>query len=489
MTAREMLAELGLDLETPPEPTGGTLAADEPRQPTTPPSPTALDLDDWGRRKGAEALEGDVLGPILRDRESAEHAAADFYAAAFEPRPKLADRCTDDTRHRYLSELMATEEYQALHADTQLDPLAAELAAGHFAQGWCKLADEEAREKPEGNDSRKPGGFQGGAGGAEKGSKPDELRESMKALSAAATALERASDDVDTLRDAQRALGMGGDGAAPGQSVDPATLKTRFHAIRSNLQLRRIMELAGRYRRLSQARQRQKTTHGRDDVVGVELGDDLSRLCPSELAALADDDLQWDALRRLLERGLLQRDYRGVEPHGQGPIVVIVDESGSMGGEPIATAKALALAMGWIARHQRRWLCLVGFSGCCRPNVVTIAPQQWEAKQVELLDWLSHFYGGGSDRDVPTKELPEIWASLGCPQGKTDIIQVTDAQCWLGDHEAATFNAWKAAERARYLCLVIGGEDAGGLRAVADQVWTIPDLDLEENAIQEVMAI
>ncbi|MCE5269165.1 MAG: hypothetical protein LLG00_14915, partial [Planctomycetaceae bacterium] len=428
---------------------------------------------------GAEAMQGDVLGPILKaiQPDAAELTAADCLAAAFEPTPKLAERCADETRGRFFRQLMETEQYQALHAETRLDPMASELAAGHFAKGFLALVEQTPTETPEGPPGDTPKSPEEKA--------RDEMRKDMTALGAAAKALEGASKEVDDLREAQRSLG--GDGAMDGQRVPASELKARFDRIKESRQLRRIMELAGRYRRMAQAKQRQKVLHGQDDVVGVELGNDLGRLCPSELAAIGDEDLELDAMRRYLERGLMQRSFQGIEPKARGPIVVVVDESGSMNGDPIAMAKAFALAMAWVARHQGRWICLVGFSGRCKPNVLAMPPGRWN--QVAMLDWLEHFYSGGSDRDVPLVELPEVWTTLGCPAGDTDIIQITDAYCRVPREMQREFCDWKRTTKAKYYTIVLGHDEPGDLREVSDRIWSLGDLSLENDAIQELMAI
>jgi uncharacterized protein with von Willebrand factor type A (vWA) domain len=473
MTREELLSMLDI---APEQITPGADDGTQGTTPTIPASPTALRLDDWSIRQGREAIEsGEVLPPILADMDTdqAALAAADFLGAAFEPNPELAERCADETRGQYMTQLMGTEQYAALHADTQLDPLASELAAGHFAQGYVALI-KQSEEEPD----PKPGESPGPGG---------DLRSDMKALAAAAQALAGAEKEVGDLRDAQTAMGLGGDGAIPGSSMPLDQMRERFAKIRNSRTLRRIMELAGRYRRMAQARQRQKTSHGRDDVVGVELGADLGRLCPAELGALVDDDLEWDALRRYLERGMMQRDYRAVEKIGQGPIVVVVDESGSMSGEPIATAKAFALAMAWIAKYQRRWICLVGFSGDCDINALAMPPDKWD--QAAILEWLEHFYSGGSDRDVPLAELAAAWESFGCPAGKTDIIQITDAICRVPAKMADSFNSWKASTQAKYYTLLLRSGDPGDLARVSDRTWCLRNLSIEEGAIQELMSI
>jgi uncharacterized protein with von Willebrand factor type A (vWA) domain len=139
-----------------------------------------------------------------------------------------------------------------------------------------------------------------------------------------------------------------------------------FHLVRNDATLQAICALAGRYRRLAQSCQRRKTRHGLDDVVGVEFGGELGRVLPHELVKLAEPAFEREALRRLAEGQLQCREHHATEPVGKGPVIVCVDESGSMTGDPVHTAKAVGLALAWIARRQRRWCALVAYSGDVR---------------------------------------------------------------------------------------------------------------------------
>jgi len=172
-------------------------------------------------------------------------------------------------------------------------------------------------------------------------------------------AATEATKEVDELREAAAALGLGPD--SPGRN-DPRAVAALFRRVRRNPTPRRLCELAGRYRRVAQSRQRRKATHGLDDVVGVALDGDLGRLLPHELAKPAIPEFEDDTLRRLVERQVMCREYRSAEPVARGPILVSVDESGSMQGDKVHTAKALALALAWIARQQQRWCGLVAYS-------------------------------------------------------------------------------------------------------------------------------
>src|SRR5205085_9702262 len=169
------------------------------------------------------------------------------------------------------------------------------------------------------------------------------------------------------------------------------------------------------------------------------LDGDPGRLLPHELVKLAVPEFELDALRRLVERQCQCREYSATEPVAKGPIVVAVDESGSMEGEKAHTAKALALALAWVARRQRRWVALVAYSGDSGERLLALPPSRWD--EAALMDWLAEFIGRGSDLDVPVRELPRYYAELRAPRGVTDVLFLTDAKCRLPAAVRDTFRA------------------------------------------------
>jgi uncharacterized protein with von Willebrand factor type A (vWA) domain len=196
-----------------------------------------------------------------------------------------------------------------------------------------------------------------------------------------------------------------------------------------------------------------------------------------------------DVAIRLIENRAVCREHRGVEPVGKGPIVVTVDESGSMSGEPIATAKALALAMAWIARSQKRWCCLCGFSGGTEGTYCVLPPGRWDENA--LCDWLTHFFSGGTELDIPIEVLPKKWPALvesGMKRGKADILMITDAVVKLKPEQERSFNEFKQAEQVKMTAIVIR-DKPGDLARIADEVFRVNEIGVGEEAVEKAVSV
>lgn len=431
--------------------------------------PYALHHDAWSIRRGRELTEP---GGTLEGLATPE-AAADFHAAAYEPEPVLERGCIDGVRHEYLSTLMETPEWRELNEAAMLNTDAAEMAARHFGQGYVTYVaavEEGAKDTGPHAPTR------------------DRLRRNRAARDAAKSAL----GDVRDYGDAADAFGVGGPGGGVAGAADMARIAAVWKKVKDNDTLKRIIEQAGLFRRVAQGRRTRRSTHGLDNVTGVEMGSDLARIVPSELSALASGDeyRELDAARRLLEGQAIQRSVTATEQVGRGPVVVVVDESGSMNGARVEAAKGLALAVAWVARRQRRWVGLVGFSGGTTGTLCVLPPGKWD--EAALIEWVEHFYGGGTCLDVPIKELPfNYWPKMiasGAERGKTDIIMITDAEVNAPKDQIAAFAAWKAEEKVKVKALILDNEP-GDLARIADTCHRVKSIDATDEAVASALDI
>ncbi|OWK41221.1 hypothetical protein [Fimbriiglobus ruber] len=222
MDPKELLKLLDLDGRSPDRPVeSGAVVAVPATATRVDAGPTALVVDAWGLRRGRDLLaESDRLKRAGTDA----FAAADFFTAAFDPGPRLNETCVDPRRHQFLTHLLGTPEYRALHAATRLDDTAAGIAATHFAEQFASLKPEDATEPPP------------GAG--------DSSGDEMATLRAVGRAVAEAGKEVAELHEAAAGLGMGMGPGTPGRH-DPAAVAAMFQRVRSDPALRRICDLAG----------------------------------------------------------------------------------------------------------------------------------------------------------------------------------------------------------------------------------------------------
>jgi Mg-chelatase subunit ChlD len=187
---------------------------------------------------------------------------------------------------------------------------------------------------------------------------------SRRALGAACA---KASAAVEELRETMEGLGDVGFTGIPGSAsgvggIMPANAIRMLAArLKSDARLKQIALLAGRFKRIAASKRRQRLKHGADEIADIEQGADLGRLLPSELLKLTHPKLRAAFMRSYVELASMQYQLVGHEPLGQGPLVVLLDKSGSMDGPRDVWATALTLALLDQARHERRAFALVCF--------------------------------------------------------------------------------------------------------------------------------
>ncbi|KKM65910.1 hypothetical protein LCGC14_1486520 [marine sediment metagenome] len=467
-------------LQDAPEDSSSSVLATEQGEHTAsvPTSDTVLKMDRWGRRRGREIAERwHDIGDYPTDEADPypSDTVADAHSSLFDAEPVQAENPSDTNRAAWWDQFMETPEYSKLHRQTCLDPTLSALGAKHIVDEWQTYAAE--CPKPQEGDPA-------------PGSDEEPIEQTLERIRSCSKALQEASETVEEAKDTAAGLGLGGEGG----QIDAEELAKYFQKIRNDEFLRKVMAMAGRMRAMCQALQRTKLVHGQDDTVGIELGGDISRLVPSELAQLACEipELELLALDRVARRQALCRKYRGIQRLGRGPIVVVVDESGSMRqNNKIVAAKALALTMAWLARQQKRWIALVGFAGGTEGIRIAFPPGKMD--QDKLIEWLQHFYGGGTTLDVPLDKLPnEYWSEFqaqGLTKGQTDVVLITDAIVKCPDEMRDKYLKWAKDEQVRSYGIVIGSSDAGDLAAVCDQHWCLPSLDLDNPAVETILSM
>lgn len=212
----------------------------------------------------------------------------------------------------------------------------------------------------------------------------------------------------------------------------PAKERLKLAAKMNNPRLREIAEMFGFLRNLSMDARERTVDDIPHTVVGVTLGDDLSRLLSSEYVRMSDDDQEWGWMMDYAEKRLAQFQMEGIERVGKGGIVVLEDGSGSMGGARERSAKAFMLVMADIAKAENRTFHLVHFGGPGEFKTLSFTkPSDFTVDNI--IEAAEIYFGGGTDFVTPLDEGMRILKEEFARDGKveSDLILVTDGYCSL----------------------------------------------------------
>jgi len=269
------------------------------------------------------------------------------------------------------------------------------------------------------------------------------------------------------IEETERAMSMLGAGKDPGklQRSGGSQLKTALaKKIMESEKLRQIAKQAGRLRTTALRKARTKCKTGRSEYYGVELGDDIGRMLPSELIKLVDPALESLFYRGLHEKSLSQYRVRSRERENRGPIVVAIDTSGSMYGDKEVWSKAVALALISVAMEQKRPWGVMLWDTSLQDTVLSADGM---ARPEQMMEWLEAFSGGGTHMDVPLRESMRMINE--CKElRKADVILITDGCANISKSvqekylKASEENGWST------FGVQIGGGWESGLELLAD---------------------
>ncbi|MEZ0076313.1 VWA domain-containing protein [Planotetraspora sp. GP83] len=459
----------------------------------------------------------------------------DTWTAAFKATPRLRDRDrVDPSRHvnhevvRALRDAPAFTELRRLSVGDPYTAAMAVLAQSKELRGMLERSKQAAQAAQAAQEAREQaaqaaeqlrqaledaqaaaqaagdGDAQGdGNGEGAAGEAADRLEQALTTAQAAADAAQQAGQQeaqafaqaAPALRQAARAAAKQAADAAETElaavaawGLGPGELQHMSFAERAQLaealtrhRLAKYVDLIGRFRQMATGERARKVDHARGELVGVTLGDEVPRLVPGELAALADPGLRADFAARLAERRLMVYNTRGDAPAGQGPIICLVDCSGSMlheenGISREAWAKACALALLDQARQARRHFVGVLFSSA--GQVRDFHFERGRGPIADVLEFGSHFFDGGTSfqepLDLASTILDESWDRDDLRHG--DVVLITDGLCRVEPEWADGWRQRKAAIGYRLYGVTVQARPSRTLEELCDNVRTVDEL-------------
>jgi uncharacterized protein with von Willebrand factor type A (vWA) domain len=301
-------------------------------------------------------------------------------------------------------------------------------------------------------------------------------------------ALTKAKEAIGEAEGMANSFGFGDEPGKDGFN-DPAAKLRVAEKVRNNPKLKKLAELAGRFRREARKAQAHKKAPGPDEITDIEIGADLGRLIPSELMKLAHPLMKLEFARRMLERGLIQYKMESVEKKSRGPIVVCIDNSHSMAGAKEIWSKAIGLAMCQIATDENRTFEVIHFNtDVARKDVFPAGKVDHE----KLIDTMSYFSGGGT-RFAPA--LAHAYRDIADEAEKdlkeADVIFITDGEAPLNEQEQKIVTLSKKATGASLYTICLGAY-APTLEPISDSILDLKNLtspDDEEAAKDLIFSV
>ncbi|PIN72763.1 hypothetical protein COV21_01170 [Candidatus Woesearchaeota archaeon CG10_big_fil_rev_8_21_14_0_10_45_5] len=242
--------------------------------------------------------------------------------------------------------------------------------------------------------------------------------------------------------------------------------------------LRKVAKILGRFRRMAVAKQKEKIASRTGVVTNVKRGNDLRRLVPAERAMLGHPAMRMDFIRRFVSKQLFVFETEEKQALGQGPVIVCIDNSGSITDQQEIWEKGLALGLYQCADYQNRHFIFIQYGGSSDPLAV-VEIKKSEASYRKLIEVAEYFLGGGTDFEKPLKKARE-YIEKGL---KADIVFITDGHCAVSSDFLLDFNTArkKVPFNVYSVLLNLGGQTSSAtLEQFSDDIFKISELTVEQ---------
>jgi uncharacterized protein with von Willebrand factor type A (vWA) domain len=219
--------------------------------------------------------------------------------------------------------------------------------------------------------------------------------------------------------------------------------------------------------------------------VDVETGRDLTSVLPSQYSLLCNKTTKLEFYRQYEEQSLIQYKKVGTEKAGKGPILVMVDESGSMDGDPILWAKSIGLALAHLAKKQKRTIWLCGFSS--RGQVWSQKFEKGVITPKDLEKYINQFYCGGTDYDAALMRCTKILKED--KREKADVVFISDGECEMSSRVKDEFNKIKKEMNFRVFGIGLG-VDTDSFKDFCDTAHSVStSLKDDEVALENIFGV
>lgn len=464
---------------------------------------SCLNTDSYDRQQFEKILE---MSPKLQALEAQGdevypgyvNLMGDQWAALYKTAPEINPEAGGKAAaHRPLMQkMMASEEYEKLRNQTVLDDFSAAIGTLSMSEEIIKFIEKKKeqdkqlkemmqqqkelqKQMQQNQQAMASRDIQGKKPTKQQEQKAQKLAEQLQQLQQQISQqladglnlenlLSQAAQDAQQAKNQVEDLVAGsqpGSGAAEMQKLPLRQQLELAQMLKNNRQVKKVAEWAGRFKTI--ARKKQKSKHvfsvERD---GVIQGDNPELLLPTELAMLNNPATKLDFYRRFTEKQTLQYSPEGKDAAGKGPIVLCLDQSGSMDGRK-EQAAGFALAIAMIAKRQGRDFAYIPFSS--NVGEVLLFPRG-KIPVDGILRIATEFIDGGTNFQQPLeKAIDTIQRRKRFKNA--DIIFVTDGEARLDGEFLRQYHSTKKKLGFQCMGCLLGDESGGRVLEQFTDEW------------------
>ncbi len=423
-------------------------------------------LHDMSPKLKEVEAEGDKIFPGFMNMLGDQWAS--LYKAEPQINPEVSGKALN---HKPLVQrVMQSKEYEKLRQHTQLDDFSSAIGAlsmGENTIEYIKLKKENdkklkeqmqqqkelAKKQQQNQRAMDKREIQGKKPTKQQEKKKQSLEEELQKLQQEMSQqladgmnpgemLQKAQQETKDAKDNLEDLVAGPQAGSGKGEMEKIPLRTQLelaHQLKKKPQIKKVAEWAGRFKTIARKKQKSKSVDSIERQ-GIKQGDNPELLLPTELAQLKNKTTRMDFLRRFAEKQTLQYATRGKEPTGKGPIVLCLDQSGSMTHRK-EEAAGFTLAIAMIARAQKRDFAYIPFESCVGETLVF---PKGKLNPNAIVKIATEFMSGGTNFQSP------LQASINIIEKRkrfknADIVFVTDGQDRISEEFEASYARKKKA--------------------------------------------
>ena len=336
-----------------------------------------------------------------------------------------------------------------------------QLVSGGKASKGSQQAGKKQQSKGKGNEGNQDSQKE------QAGNNAGDVKKSV-IMEAVTNALKKATEDAKNVAMLQKLVS---NNAGVGHTISFEDNIDKALELARNTDVKKILKLLRGMPKLSIAKKKRTVKFSKGEITGYEFGSDLERVVPTELAL--PDEVFYS---KFAESQLLLYERRLKEE--EGAIHVLLDKSGSMEGEKIIWAKAVAMALFNKARKENREFYIRFFDEY--PHDLVKVPKNVKSEDVlKLVEYIGKVSAGGGT-DI-TRAIVTATEDIrqGKVKGTSDIILITD-----GEDEISEEKVLKELKRANANLISIGVRcENPSLKKVSTKFFSVYALN-EDDIIQ-----